>query len=65
MLSAVAEIACVLPFASIEVMRSTSTARSPFSAGFTPSTTPCTTLPAGNGARLPTVTASLMEPDHS
>src|ERR1044072_4796670 len=65
MLSAVALMLCDLPFASIEVTRSTSTARSPFSAGFTPSTTPCTTLPAGNGAMLPTTTASEIEPDHS
>jgi hypothetical protein len=48
-----------------EVTRSTSTARSPFAADFTPSTTPCTTLPAGNGAKLPTVTASETNPDHS
>src|SRR5258706_2754249 len=65
MLSAEALMECVLPFDSIEVTRSTSTARSPLAAGRTPSTTPCTTLPAGNGAMLPTVTASAIEPVHS
>src|SRR5262249_59554155 len=64
-LSAVALMSCDLPFDSIEVTRSTSNARSPFAAGFTDSTTPCTTLPAGNGAIVPTVTASDTWPIHS
>src|SRR6185369_6010913 len=64
-LSAVALISCVLPFASIDVTRRTSVARSPFTAGFTPATTPWTTAPAGNGAIGPTVTASATCPIHS
>ena len=62
MLSVLAEIFMSLPLDSMLVTRRARKARPPLTAGATPSTTPCTMLPAGNGAMEPTTTASLTVP---